>query len=279
MPAFSSYDGTKLAYHVSGEGTPVVCLPGGPMQDSAYLGDLGGLPERVRLIVLDHRGTGESATPAETSSYQCDYLVEDVEALREHLGLDRLNLLGHSAGANIAVSYAACYPQRIDKLLLVTPSTEAVDIVVDIHERRGVGRLREGEPWFAPAVEAFERLNSGRAMDGDEAAIAPFFYGRWDAAAQAHYAAGAQQRNAEAAAIFGRQGAFDPEATCAALSTFRWPVLVLGGEYDMNSPVDAVAEYAELFRNATLALQPEAGHFPWLDDPAAFTETIASFLG
>jgi proline iminopeptidase len=44
MPAFSAHDGTKLAYHVFGDGPPVVCLPGGPMQDSVYLGDLGGFP-------------------------------------------------------------------------------------------------------------------------------------------------------------------------------------------------------------------------------------------
>lgn len=50
MPACSAHDGTKLAYHVFGDGPPVVCLSGGPMQDSVYLGDLGGLSA--------HRGRG-----------------------------------------------------------------------------------------------------------------------------------------------------------------------------------------------------------------------------
>ncbi|WP_374005082.1 alpha/beta fold hydrolase [Streptomyces ipomoeae] len=101
MPTFSAHDGTKLAYHVFGDGPPVVCLPGGPT-DSAYLGDLGGLSAHRQLIRLDLRGTGQSATPEDTASYRCDRLVDDVEALREHLGLDRMDLLAHCAGTNLA---------------------------------------------------------------------------------------------------------------------------------------------------------------------------------
>lgn len=48
---------------MSGEGAPVVCLPGGPLLDSASLGDLGGLSGRLRLIRPDYRGTGRSETP------------------------------------------------------------------------------------------------------------------------------------------------------------------------------------------------------------------------
>lgn len=73
------------------------------MQSSAYLGDLGGLSRHRRLNMPDPRGTGASATPANTSSYRCDRLVDDVEALREHLGLTRLDLLGHCGGTNLAV--------------------------------------------------------------------------------------------------------------------------------------------------------------------------------
>lgn len=278
MPTFCAHDGTTLAYHVLGDGVPVVCLAGGPMQDSAYLGDLGGLSEHCRLILLDHRGTGLSSAPADTASYRCDRLVDDVEALREHLGLARVNLLGHSAGANIAVLYAARYPERIDALVLVTPSTRAVGITVDVEVRREVVRLRQGEPWFGPASAAFERINAGQAMDGDWAAVAPFTYGRWDAAAQAHHAEGNQRRNVQAAGVFGAEGAFDPEATRAALATLGAPVLLLAGEVDANSPPRVVAEFVRLFPNATLITQPGCAHFPWLDDPTSFVKAVASTL-
>ncbi|MFB7084389.1 alpha/beta fold hydrolase [Streptomyces sp. NPDC056296] len=56
MPTLSSYDGTELAYHVRGDGPPLIVLPGGPMRASAYLGDLGGLAAHRRLVLLDLRG-------------------------------------------------------------------------------------------------------------------------------------------------------------------------------------------------------------------------------
>lgn len=279
VPALTAYDGTKLAYHVRGDGDPVVCLPGGPMQDAEYLGDLGGLSERHRLVLVDHRGTGRSATPADAATYRCDHLVDDVEALRDHLGLARMNLLAHSAGTNLAVLYAARYPEHVGKLVLVGPSAFAVGITVSAEARCEVVRLREGEPWFGPAWAAFERINAGQAADSDWAAIEPFRYGRWDAAAQAYHARGEERRNNDAAAVFAAEGAFRPEATRAALATFGAPVLLLAGEVDVNSPPSVVAELAGMFPNATFVTQPGSGHFPWLDDRARFTETIASFLG
>ncbi|MFL6121677.1 alpha/beta fold hydrolase, partial [Actinophytocola sp.] len=90
MATFTAGDGTRLAYHRTGEGAPLICVPGGPMQSSAYLADLGGVSPLARL---DPRGTGESATPADPATYRCDRQVDDVEALRVHLGLDRVDLL------------------------------------------------------------------------------------------------------------------------------------------------------------------------------------------
>ena len=126
MPAFLAGDGTELAYRVQGDGPPLVCVPGGPMRDSVYLGDLGGLSASRRLIMLDLRGTGRSAKPADPASYRCDRLVDDVAALRDHLGLDRMDLLGHSAGANVAAMYAARHPGQVSKLTLVAPSAAGV---------------------------------------------------------------------------------------------------------------------------------------------------------
>lgn len=280
MPAFPAPDGTDLAYHVFGAGAPVVCLPGGPMLGSAYLGELGGLSAHRQLIMVDLRGTGRSAIPKDAASYRCDRLVDDVEALREHLGLDRLDLLAHSAGANLAALYVARHPERVGRLALVTPSTRAVGIEVTGQARLEIARLRRDEPWFAAAFAALEAIVAGDAGDNSWKAIDPFFYGRWDAAAQAHNAAADAARNEEAAAAFGAAGAFDPSATRAALATFDAPVLLLGGETDLNTPPSVVAEYAGLFSNTPeIVVQPGAGHYPWLDDAARFTAATATFLG
>jgi proline iminopeptidase len=278
MPTFSAADGTELAYHVHGEGVPLVCLPGGPMRASAYLGDLGGLSGRRQLIMLDLRGTGESAIPADPASYRCDHLVEDVGTLQDHLGLDSSDVLAHSAGANIAVQYAVRHERRVNKLALITPSGRAVDLEPDCEMRREVVNLRRGEPWFAEAAAAFERVAADAGTDDDWDAMAPFFYGRWDAVAQAHSAAEEAQINHDAADAFAAEGAFDPAATRAALAAFGSPVLVLAGGVDLQRPPAVAAEFAALLPAAQLVVQPGAGHYPWLDDADRFVSAVAAFL-
>lgn len=280
MPTFCAPDGTQLAYRVHadgnevGDGDPVVCVPGGPT-DSRYLGDLGGLSTHRRLIALDLRGTGRSAIPEDTSSYRCDRLVDDVEALREHLGLSRMDLLGHSAGTNIATQYAARYPENISRLALIGPSSRAVGIAVTGETRRELARLRGNEPWFPAAYAALEAITEGTGSDWE--AVTPFFYGRWDAAAQRHQVTGRPSNN-EAVAVFAAEGAFDPKATRAALAACDAPVLLLAGEFDLNSPPRSAAEFAALFPDATLVVQPGAGHYPWLDDADRFVAATAAFL-
>ena len=278
MPAFIAFDGTGLAYHVRGDGDPLICLPGGPMRASACLGDLGGLSGHRRLILLDLRGTGESAVPADRSSYRCDRLVDDVLALQDHLGLASADVLGHSAGANIAVQYALRHPHRVSRLVLVTPSGRAVGLEPDAEMRREIVTRRQGEPWFADAAAAFERIAAGRGAEADWAATAPFFYGRWDAAAQACDAAEEDQTNEDAADAFGADGAFDPPAARAGLGGLGSPVLVIGGGLDLQRPPAVTAEYAALFPTARLVVQPGAGHFPWLDDPGQFVSAVTGFL-
>ncbi len=278
MEFFTSYDGTELACHVSGDGPPVVCLPGGPTA-SAYLGDLGGLSTDRQLIMLDPRGTGRSATPRDTASYRCDRLVDDVEALRKHLGLDRMDLLAHCAGANLAALYAGRHPERVTKLALITPSVRAVGITIPAELRRETARLRQDEPWFDAAFAALETIVAGRATAAGWQAIAPFSYGRWDEAARVHHTAAEEQENVEVMAAFGAEGAFDPDITRTALARFTSPVLLLAGEIDPGAPPRTVAEFAGLFPHARLVVQPGAGHFPWLDDADRFVVTTAAFLG
>ncbi len=71
--SFTSYDGTRLAYRRTGEGRPLVCLPGGPGRDADYLGDLGGLGPRAgrELVILEPRGTGASAVPGDPATCRC----------------------------------------------------------------------------------------------------------------------------------------------------------------------------------------------------------------
>ena len=276
MPQFTAYDGTQLAYSLQGEGEPLVCLPGGPMRYADYLGDLGGLAAHRTLIVLDLRGTGASQAPADPATYRCDRQVADVEALRVHLGLDQMDLLGHSASGNLATLYAAAHPERVRSLVLATPGMRAVGITVTDEEWDEATSAFSGEPWYAETRAAIDALTPETPMADIIEVVSPLAYGRWDDAAQAHAAAG--RFNWEAAGAFYADGAFAPDSTRAALAAFTAPVLVLAGEYDGGPTPARGAQLAALFPRGELVVQPGAGHFPWIDDAGAFVRPVAAFL-
>jgi pimeloyl-ACP methyl ester carboxylesterase len=247
MPTFSSYDGTELAYHLIGEGKPLICLPGGAMRASEYLGDYGGLSAHRQLVLLDHRGTGDSPEPADVESYRCDRVVADVEALRAQLGLKKIDLLTHSAGANLGILYMQHHPERVARLALITPGMRTVGIRIDEGNREAATSLRKNEPWYDEAIDAFRREWIDEGSDEDYNLAGPFWYGRWDDIAQEHYAAGATQLNSDARAAHYAEGAFDPEATKAAIARLDIPVLILAGELDFSPSPVLAAQLAELF--------------------------------
>ncbi|MGE7383971.1 alpha/beta fold hydrolase [Streptomyces sp. NPDC004126] len=280
MPVFTTYDGTELAYHVQGEGEPLVCLPGGAMRASRYLGDLGGLSAGRRLILLDLRGTGDSAAPADESTYRVDHQVADVEALRLHLGLERMDVLAHSAAGNLALLYAAAHPERVRRLVLVTPTAWAVDLGPTPEQSLEVVRSRAGREPYDAAIAAYERLWAAGADPSpeDRRRAMVLAYGRWDDRARAHVAAGDRERNQAAALAFAGPGAFDPPATRAALRRFDGGALVLAGELDGYPTVAVAAALAGLLPRGTSDVQRGAAHFPWLDDADWFAARVERFL-
>ena len=279
MPTFTSYDGTRLAYTESGSGPRLVCLAGGPGRASVYLEDLGGLAAERTVVLLDARATGHSEVPADPSTLRFDRLAQDVEALREHLGEERLDLLGHSAGCIVAQAYAAAHPDRLRSLVLVTPAD-----VLQGGNRADVPGIREAfrdEPWYAEAAEAQAALADASPGERQalERAARPFYYGRWDERTQAH-AAGADRQMSKRAGLGFGAGAeeVDVPALVAALREVDVRVLVVGGERDAATGVDSVHRVAACFPRAETAVLPRAGHFPWVDEPEAFRAAVAEFL-
>lgn len=279
MPGFASYDGTEIGYRVAGDGPPLVCLPGGPGRAAEYLGDLGGLDRSLRLILPDIRGVGLSADPADPATFRVDRLVSDVESLRGHLGLERMDLLAHSAGSVLATLYAAAYPERLSRLILVTPGLAAVGVDSPEGQIRAKLARRQAEPWYPAAVAALERIMAGELTMDAYRASRPLFYGRWDEAARAHATVGISERHQAARDGYFAGASFDPTATRAALKALAARVLLYAGDVDALVTPAAVREAAAAFKDATVVVQPGAGHFPWLDDPAAFSAAIAQFLG
>jgi pimeloyl-ACP methyl ester carboxylesterase len=278
MPSFASYDGTEIGYRVLGDGPPLVCLPGGPGRAAEYLGDLGGLSASRRLILMDLRGVGLSADPADPATFRVDRLVNDVEALRVHLGPGRMDLLAHSAGAVLATLYAAAYPQHLSRLILVTPGLAAVDVDDTEEEFRAALDRRAAEPWYPDAMAGLEKIMGGELSIEAFHASRPLFYGRWDDAAKAHAAVGIAERHMTAREGYFAGLTLDPPAVRAALKQLTAPVLLYAGDLDAMVTPAVVREAAPLFNDAAVVVQPGAGHYPWIDDSGAFTAALRPFL-
>jgi len=126
---------TELYFDVEGSGLvpdgagmrekPVLfVVPGGPGGDHAgFKPAFSSLSERTQLVYLDHRGSGRSAHgPHET--YTMDNHVEDIEALRRHLGLGKIGLLDVSYGGMVAMKYATLYDANLSHLILVVTAPD-----------------------------------------------------------------------------------------------------------------------------------------------------------
>jgi pimeloyl-ACP methyl ester carboxylesterase len=277
MPQFRSWDDTELVYRLAGSGRPLVCVPGGPGQAVEYLGDLGGLSRYRTLILLDNRGTGQSSVPEDPQTYRVDRLVDDIEALREHLGLHQMDLLGHSASGGTCLLYAAQYAPHIGRLVVVAPSLRVAGIPSNLDVDEVLG-LRADEPWYADAVAAlYAEAASPRELERYRSLAAPLLYGRWNAAAQAQ--AAAEPGQFAQAATDGFYAGFEPDPDLPErLAALQAPVLLVAGEFDIWPTSAAVRSLAALLGNADLALLPRVGHFPWVDDPASFAAIVNEFL-
>src|SRR3954471_23265944 len=145
-------DGRRLSYRQTGSGPTLVCHPGGPGFSSLYLSNLGGLDRELELVLLDPRGTGDSDPARDPKAYSIEDYANDVEELREHLGLEQINLLGHSHGGVVAMDYAARFPDGVENLILASTLARFAQEQVGAMEA-GMS-AKAGEPWFEDASAA-----------------------------------------------------------------------------------------------------------------------------
>jgi proline iminopeptidase len=122
--------GTEIYYDVAGmqirpigqdfvEYPVLFMLHGGPGGDHTRFKQHSlELQEAAQLVFIDHRGCGRSKR-TKRKDYTLENNIEDIEALRKHLGLERICILGTSYGGMVAQGYAIRYPQRVEKLVLV----------------------------------------------------------------------------------------------------------------------------------------------------------------
>jgi proline iminopeptidase len=259
MGVFRSAVGTQLHYELRGTGPLLICHPGGPGRPASYLDDLGGVAHT--LVLLDPRGTGGSE-PAPTHSI--NELADDLELLRVHLGVERVDVLGHSAGAWPVLAYAARYPSRVSRLVLLTPSRIPIPRGADEPSQDElVKRWFAAEPWYAAAKAAWD---ADEWPDAD-----PLVYAADTPAVREH------ATRAETTADYDDYWSteLDPED----LAAVGVPVTIIAADRDVVTGLAAPHVLADWLPNASIIWLPDTGHFPWVTHPdltrAAIDEALA----
>ena len=273
--SFRTQDGRTLAYRREGAGPLLVCHPGGPGFSSRYLADLAGLGETFTLILLDPRGTGGS-DPA--SSYATDDYAADLEAVRVHLDLEQIDLLGHSHGGVAAAAYGARHPTRVRRLILASS-------LVRIHpeEMETAMQERSGEPWYEDAREALELEDAGAYETEDELAeitrrFLPMYFARYDEVARAYLEESVFPERANPDALREFNEGIETWDMRDELPLIESPTLVITGERDFITGPVCSQEIAEGIVGAELVIVPDCGHFTFVECPTRFREEVARFL-
>lgn len=171
---FETEDGTQLWYALEGpdDAPVVVMLHGGPGGNTRTFRHALApwLEPHLRVLYLDQRGCGRSFQLGEGATLGMDATVDDLEALRTHLGLQTLHLVGHSFGGLVASAYAQAHPEHTGRIIFV-------DTLIDVgaaleHQVQTLARISDASfPDHADALKgiaassdsSFERL--GRAYE------------------------------------------------------------------------------------------------------------------
>ena len=282
MEGLTTQDGRRLAYERTGSGPTLICHGGGPGFSSLYLGNLRGLDDRLELVLLDPRGTGGSDRPADPRAYSIDDYVGDVEELRLDLGLERINLFGHSHGGIVAMAYAARHPDRVERLILAStlarwaPEQEgAMEQAIASHR---------DEPWYADAKAALDAEQAGKFETDEELADLalrefPFYFARYGDKERAYVESlRGDTPNADTLRLFNQEifATFDLRS---ALEKITAPTLVVTGADDFITGPASAAEIEQGLADVAKVIIPGCGHLVFVEAPGAFGEAVASFLG
>lgn len=263
--------GLEVHYRIYGAGAPLVILSGGPGFDCDYMQPVAReLGKTYRAILVDLRGTGRSAPPViNHDTVNLKATLADLEAIREQIGARTWSVLGHSAGAVLALAYAANYPQSISSMLLVNSGpvraesgrAEMDNLMLHLTPQEREEMAKSGAQDFG---SLFKYLAPGYFYDRSHVAELPPAFGP----ANFH----AETANLLSADIFAGSGDLRP-----GLKDFSKPVLIIAGRQD---PCDPAMQYEIhlALKNSTLRLLDRCGHFSWIEQPAEFYPAVREFL-
>jgi len=252
----------ELAYTEAGQGRPLVLLHAFPLSQAMWSAQREALSAHCRVVTPDLRGFGDS--PLGSDDPSLDASADDVAALLDALGLDRVTLGGLSMGGYVAMAFLRRHADRVDALLLADTKAGA-----DPAE----GRARR--EWIAQAVLADPA--GGVLLDE----VLPTLVGSTTVAQRPAVVARVRElvQAAPAVAVAWAQRAM--AARPDSIPTLRdtgVPALVVVGEEDTLSPPADGQAMVEALPAATLVCIPAAGHLSAVEQPEQFNAAVTTWL-
>ncbi len=283
---FAGADDVRLFYRLVREGRDVIVfLHGGPgmgIDDGGY--DLEPLAARGHtLLLLNQRGAGRSEVIADTSKLGIDSYVRDLEILRQHFALGRMALIGLSWGSAVVAKYAAANPDRVSRIVFLSPISFTGDSnkkraarLMSMLDQREIARLTEIESlWDKTPDEALPALCRDSLLPVLRLYVEnPENLNRTRGNMCGYSPEALRNMNRASSAGVASLGAWDFQPF---LRTIRTPTLVIEGE-NSNAPLDDAREWARALPNGRLLLIPRAGHMNWLDQPNAVISALDEFF-
>jgi len=275
----------RLWYRVAGRATPglppVVFLHGGPGQGSYHFAALVGpnIERSLRMVYFDQRGSGNSERPW-TGEYAMATLVEDIEGLRRALGVPRIALIGHSFGGALALEYAAAYPTRVARLVIVSGMWS-----MPVLGHYQCERIRAVYPALARAADSaatgpddhcqwFWNLPAAQRTPLYEALMFPdsVVHARLDSTVAASHL----PNTGELSAALWRAGM--SQYQFSSFAKVSMPTLVIAGGHDGAVVPKSLRELTDRLPNASFIEFDGSGHFVYLDEPERFVREVTAFI-
>jgi proline iminopeptidase len=257
------------------EQPPAFVIHGGPGGEHSDLKtSFAPLADAVQLVYFDHRGQGRSAR-GDPARYTLDENVQDMEALRVHLGLGPIVSIGTSYGGMVAMAHAARYPQSVSHLVLMVTAAHAGfnQRAQTIVAERGTAQQQAvcAQLW-AGELDTEDRMRHYYAVMGP-------MYARHFApqAAQAARARGIYSPEALNRA-FAPGGFLQTYDLRPELPAIRVPTLVIAGRHDWICPPEFSEEIHALIPGSRLEIFEDSSHSVRVDEPQRMVRLLREFL-
>ena len=248
--------GVRLSYSdTGGRGVPVVFVHAATGSRRVWEYQLPAFTVAgYRVITYDRRGFGRSTI--DSAGPQPGIGADDLLALVNHLGLDRIHLVGTAAGGIVALDFAVSFPQRLRSLVVANSIGGVQD-----EDYLELGRRLRPAPFNALPPDVRELGPSYRAANAAGTA-------RWLELERQSRPEGTQPPTQT----------FRNRLTFSLLETIAVPTLLLTGDADLYAPPAVLRLFAARIKNAESIIVPEVGHSTYWEQPDIFNQKVLEFI-